>query len=224
MDKITFIIPTIGRDTLVDSIQSIINQTSDNWNVIIIFDGCKNTLSKNFTLNEKISIYEIEKTNCVINQASDVRNYGLQYVSTKWVGFIDDDDTISNDYVSHFLDEVNKYNFDLYIYRMINSDLKIFPSLESRKIIPCDVGISFIVKNDIFKTIKFQNSHCEDYDFINNVKNNNHLIMISNKIKYFIKSKPDAYLNKLLNLNDFYTIFINGINPFILIKYFENII
>ena len=36
MDKISFIIPTIGRDTLVDSIQSIINQTSDNWNVIII--------------------------------------------------------------------------------------------------------------------------------------------------------------------------------------------
>ena len=40
----------------------------------------------------------------------------------------------------------NIFNFDLFIYRMINQDLKIFPSLLSKDLIPCDVGISFIAK------------------------------------------------------------------------------
>ena len=40
---ITFIIPTIGRETLNHSINSIINQTNKNWKCIIVFDGVKTT-------------------------------------------------------------------------------------------------------------------------------------------------------------------------------------
>ena len=40
-NKITFIIPTIGRPTLSKSIESLINQTNKNWEAIIIFDGIK---------------------------------------------------------------------------------------------------------------------------------------------------------------------------------------
>ena len=41
---ITFIIPTIGRETLKNSIDSLINQTDHDWNAIIIFDGIKKIL------------------------------------------------------------------------------------------------------------------------------------------------------------------------------------
>ena len=41
MNKITFIIPTIGRDTLSNTIKSLEEQTNQNWNAIIIFDGIK---------------------------------------------------------------------------------------------------------------------------------------------------------------------------------------
>ena len=168
-DIITFIIPSIGKESLKYSIESLTNQTSQNWKAIIVFDGCKNNLNE--TLNDdKFSIYEINKTSCVINQASEVRKFALQYVDTKWVAFLDDDDTISTDYVEYFLKQTNIFQFDLFIYRMINKDLKIFPSLESKDIIPCDVGISFIVKKTIFDSIQFENSHCEDYDFLHLVK------------------------------------------------------
>ena len=222
MDIITFIIPSIGRDTLINSINSILDQTSEKWNAIIIYDGCKNILNENI-INDKIKYYEIEKTKCVINQASDVRNYGLQFVNSKWVAFLDDDDTIANDYVEYFFKQVEKYNFDLYIYRMINENFKIFPSIESKTLIPCDVGISFIVKKSVFNNIKFENSHCEDYDFLNLVKKNNYLIIISNSVKYFVKSKFENYKKNQLNFNENLNIFINGINPFIFVNYLKNL-
>lgn len=221
-DIITFIIPSIGRDSLKNSIESLKNQTSENWRVIIVFDGCKNTLNNDIE-NDKIFIYEIDKTSCVINQASDVRNFALQFVETKWVAFLDDDDTISNDYVEYFFKESKIYQFDLYIYRMINKDLKIFPSLESKDILPCDIGISFIAKKTIFDSIQFKNSHCEDYDFLNLVKRNKYLILISNTIKYFVKSSNENYLDEQLEFGDYYKLFINGINPFIYLHYFYSL-
>ena len=222
LEYITFIIPSIGRNSLLNTIDSLKNQNNNNWKAIIIFDGCKSILNENY-INNQISFHEIEKTNCVINQASDVRNYALQFVESNWIAFLDDDDTISNDYVDYFLNQKNIFNFDLFIYRMINQDLKIFPSLLSRDLIPCDVGISFIAKKDIFNKIKFENSHCEDYDFLNLVKKNNYLILISNTIKYFVKSNYIDYKEKQLEYSENYKVFINGINPFGLLNFYSNI-
>ena len=39
--SITFIIPTIGRNTLEKAIQSIENQSINEWKIIVIFDGIK---------------------------------------------------------------------------------------------------------------------------------------------------------------------------------------
>jgi glycosyltransferase involved in cell wall biosynthesis len=55
---ITFIIPTIGRKTLINSIESIINQTNTDWKIIVIFDGIKSNININ---NPKITILEIDK-------------------------------------------------------------------------------------------------------------------------------------------------------------------
>jgi len=39
MALVTFIIPTIGRDTLQRSIDCLLEQTIQEWKAIIIFDG-----------------------------------------------------------------------------------------------------------------------------------------------------------------------------------------
>ena len=107
---------------------------------------------------------------------------------------------------------------------MINKDLTILPSLLSKDVIPCDIGISFIVKRTIFDSIQFKNSHCEDYDFLNLVKKNKNLILISNTIKYFVKSNEEEYLEEQLEYGDCYKIFINGTNPFIYLHYFHKLL
>ena len=57
-NTITFIIPTIGRKTLIKSIKSLQNQTNQNWNAIIIFDGIKSNININ---DPRIKIIEIDK-------------------------------------------------------------------------------------------------------------------------------------------------------------------
>lgn len=74
MDNITFIIPTIGRISLNNSINSLLNQTVKKWNAIIIFDGIKCNIENN---DSRIQIIEIEKKGININSAGNVRNYGM---------------------------------------------------------------------------------------------------------------------------------------------------
>ena len=224
-DYITIIIPSIGRETLKNSIQSLFDQTLNKWKVIIVYDGCKNILDSNLLNDKRISYYEIEKSNGVINQAGDVRNYGMRFVESKWVGFLDDDDCLGKNYVEYFFKNCELFHFDIFIYRMIQEDLKIFPSLLSKDIIPCDVGISFIMNIELFREcgLKFENSHCEDYDFLYMVKKKNHLILISHYIQYFIKSCENDFVDKnVLLLNDLNNVvFINGFNPNCLINYYN---
>ena len=151
----------------------------------------------------------------------------MQFVESKWVGFLDDDDCVGKDYVKYFFESCNLFHFDVFIYRMIQKDLKIFPSLASKDIIPCDVGISFVMNIRLFRDcgLKFENSHCEDYDFLHLVKRKNYLLLISHYIQYFVKSCEDDYIKKNIklqyDLNN--VVFINGINPYCLINYYNNI-
>jgi len=38
---ITFIIPSINRDSIIRTIDSLLKQTNNNWKCIIVYDGVK---------------------------------------------------------------------------------------------------------------------------------------------------------------------------------------
>ena len=230
LNSVTFIIPSIGRYTLHDTVLSLINQTNINWQAIIIFDGCKNNLDWDHIFKEKdktirdiilkkITCYEIEKTNGVINQASDVRNYGIQKVEpySQWIGFLDDDDTIHPHYVQYFLEEKNLFDFDIYIYRMI-MDNRIIPSHNCYDFTLGDVGISFLCKKEIFKNIYFQNSHTEDFDFLAKARINNYKLIISEKIYYYVKQNSNQMEEYPSDLPIYNKIFINCLNPMLFLE------
>ena len=42
---ITFIIPTIGRETLEQSLDSLLTLKEINWNAVVLFDGVKNNIT-----------------------------------------------------------------------------------------------------------------------------------------------------------------------------------
>jgi len=191
-ETITFIIPTIGRNTLNNSIQSLIEQTNKNWKAIIIFDGIKSNIDKKYLENENIKIIEIEKMGLNQNNAGNVRNYGMSLVETTWIAFLDDDDIISNDYVDLFYKElnINKYNnidLDVIIFRMKIGD-RIIPKLNIDNFYICDVGISFILKKEIYDNgIKFIPDGAEDFLYLDNIRKNGYKMMICPHIKYFVR-------------------------------------
>ena len=187
---ITFIIPTIGRQSLQNSINSLLNQTINDWHAIIIFDGIKCNIDNNYTLNDnRIKIIEIEKTGININSAGNVRNYGMSFVTTEWIAFLDDDDTIANDYIETFNNELIKYDdIDVLIFRMIDDNGRIIPKIDADNFYLCDVGISFIIRKEIFDDgLKFIADGAEDFLYLDAIRREEYKMMIVPHIKYFIR-------------------------------------
>jgi glycosyltransferase involved in cell wall biosynthesis len=187
---ITFIIPTLGRDTLLNSILSLYNLNNINWKAIIIFDGVKNK----FEINDpRIKIIEIKKygKEDKKNSAGLVRNIGFQYVETKWIGFLDDDDYLSPNYIDYLLTEIENFpNIDACIFRMGYENGTILPSKLDKNIIRNKVGISFAIKKNITEKINFINSPFEDYIFLKNIINFKYKTLLSSYVAYFVRTFP----------------------------------
>lgn len=193
---ITFIIPTIGRHTLINSIKSIENQTIKNWKAIIIFDGYfptdTNLLISLNNDNRFLPIY-IDKTGqkgIVHNSAGKVRNIGMSLVKTEWIGFLDDDDTLLPTYTSKLLEEVRLNPIaDVIIFRMLEAaKFLITPSLENSKLVVGNVGISFCLKTKLVPGFNFEQSEVEDFTLINKLNNSNIKMIISPYITYLVNS------------------------------------
>lgn len=78
--------PTIGRDTLQQSIGSVAYQTFGNWHLNVIFDGIEPTI-KDY---DKISVFKIDGPNN--DSGATARNTGALYANTEWLMWLDDDD------------------------------------------------------------------------------------------------------------------------------------
>ena len=184
--NITFIIPTIGRSTLLKTIESLKNQTNNLWKAIIIFDGIDSTIENN---DDRITILKSEKLGINTNKAANVRNYGIKFATTEWVAFLDDDDSISNDYIDKFLNEITLFNqVEILVFRMLNNDGRILPELDSSKLEFHHVGISFAVKKSLFDSgLIFHPSHCEDFIYLYNCVKNGCKLIISPYITYFVR-------------------------------------
>lgn len=187
MSYITFIIPTLGRQTLSRTIDSIYLQKSNDWKAIIIFDGIKNNLSGKYANDKRIIILEKPKTGFInsrnISFAGEVRNYAFDLVDTKWIGFIDDDDVILPNYIEELKKEDDEKK-DFILFRM-NYD-KVVPKIGINTIIHNEAGISFVVKNEIVKkhNLRFKNDGSEDFHFLKNMENLGLKYIVSEAITY----------------------------------------
>ena len=183
---ITFIIPTIGRETLKNTLISLQNQTIQNWYAILIFDGCNQNINN---IDNRIKIIFSNKLGTNINNAGLVRNYGIRTANTKWIAFLDDDDVIDETYLEKFYEELKLNNdFDVLIFRM-NLCGRVIPSLNTNNFYINNVGISFITKKEIFdKGIKFVANGAEDFFLLNQIRKNNYKMIISPYVTYYVKN------------------------------------
>ena len=186
--KITFIIPSIGRETLKDTIESLEKQTNSGWNAIIAFDGCSPTFE---TQDPRIRIIQTEeKLGKDINSAGLVRNAAIRYVETEWIAFVDDDDTLAHNYVETFYQEsATEPAVDVIIFRMTHYG-GIVPNLSTDDFYMGSVGISFAMRLHIFQAgIEFIPDGYEDYDILNRIREKKYKMMISPFVRYFVRQQ-----------------------------------
>lgn len=192
---IDFIVPSVGRETLPNSCNSLLNQTNPQWKCYVGFDGLeKSQVSDELILDDpRIQyLYLPEKlgTSDFHGNAGRVRNRIMDSIENRseWTGFLDDDDTLSQYYVEILANEVQKEKFDCYVFRM-NHDGNIIPAYDMNVIQQNHVGISFCVNTKflIDNNIKFVNNNAEDFLFLQSIMEHGGKIKILPFVGYFVR-------------------------------------
>lgn len=214
---IDFVIPSVGRPTLLRSIRSLINQGSFfrdrniDWRAFVGFDGiAEDAIDKNIlTYDDRVTyFYSPTKIGLTGNwgegysqsNAGLVRNWIISQIKSpnEWIGFLDDDDTLTNYYLDTFSIELKSKEFDCCVFRMRYDPggEKIIPPLGVNQIIENQVGISFCVNKKFLKKsgVKFDNDIKEDYKFLKSLENSGAKIYISNYVTYNVNSINYDYI------------------------------
>lgn len=117
--KVTIIIPAYNcQNTIEKSIHSLLNQTYNNLEVIVVNDGSidntKNIIEKIASIDKRVFYYNIDN-----HGVSYSRNYGLSKATGEYVMFLDSDDYYIDNTVDICVKNLLKSDSDLLIFGMI---------------------------------------------------------------------------------------------------------
>jgi glycosyltransferase involved in cell wall biosynthesis len=104
--KFSLVIPTYNRaNYLGDALRSIIQQTYDNWEVIIIDDGgTDNSKEVVDAFNDKRMIYHYQQN----SERGAARNAGTKLSTGDYITFLDSDDYLLPGYFSNAIEMISK--------------------------------------------------------------------------------------------------------------------
>lgn len=197
---ITFLIPSIGRETLLRTIDSLYKQTNNSWECYVGFDGIRESdINFNLPKDERINYRFYQEKSGVVNTnkfghscAGHVRNKLIDETirgKSKWIGFVDDDDSLTEDYVEELSVIGNDYDICIFTMSYDPTNSKLIPTPQTRKVQHCNVGISFCVKSDFIRktNLRFVQNTGEDYIFLAQAELMGAKILFTDKICYRVR-------------------------------------
>lgn len=162
MPKVTIIIPVYNSEKYISNcINSILNQTYKDYEILIVNDGSSDNSQK------IIDEYKVKNPNKIIsiNQenkgVSQTRNESILKANSKYIMFVDNDDYLDNDYIEKFVSTIESGDFDIVLggYRRITETGKILKQISlkneewSKFMIPAPWAKiykkEFLIKNNI---------------------------------------------------------------------------
>lgn len=125
--RISVIVPVYNvEDYLQKCIDSILNQTYKNIEIILVDDGstdnCPDICDKNAKSDKRIVV--MHKKN---GGLSDARNVGLSICSGEYITFVDSDDTLSSDFIENLYSAIRKHGVNISIapYTIVSGEKEI---------------------------------------------------------------------------------------------------
>lgn len=111
MCKLSIIVPVYQvKNYLNQCINSIISQTFTEWELIVIDDGSTDGSAEICNTYESDKIRVIHQPNAGLSSA---RNRGLEIANGQYIGFIDSDDFIAEDYFETLIALAERFNADI---------------------------------------------------------------------------------------------------------------
>jgi glycosyltransferase involved in cell wall biosynthesis len=188
---ITFVIPTIGRESLPQTLESLIKQSVPDWKAVVVFDGIEPSIQ---IVDPRISVARVQKTGWLEDNLNGrggyVRNAGIKLADTEWIGFVDDDDALDPTYIEALKAALAQDPIaEVVIFRMKFWDGGIKPKLGAATFELEGVGISFCVRRRLFaeENFWFVQSHIEDFLLLDTLRRAGKRIVLSSAITYLIR-------------------------------------
>ena len=116
--KVSVIVPVYDCEKYLDGcIRSILAQTYDNLEVLLIDDGATDdsgTVCERYQGDERVRVWHRENSG-----VSATRNFGIAEATGEYLVFVDSDDTIEPDMVSSLVNNIEKNQADCAVCGMI---------------------------------------------------------------------------------------------------------
>lgn len=160
----SIIIPTYNRAEFIKkTIESILKQDYDNFEIIIVDDGSKDNTEEVISAIQSDKIKYFKKEN---GERGAARNYGIARAKGDYITFLDSDDLLYQNHFSTALKMVEQNtNCEIFhlAYEMRNANGKLlfqqnkFPKTANKKLITGNhlSCIGVFVRQDIIKTVNF---------------------------------------------------------------------
>ena len=210
--KISIIVPVYNAGQYLEKcVKSIINQTYDNLEIILVNDGSTDNsleICKRFTESDK-RISLINKENGGVSSA---RNRGIDKASGDYIGFVDSDDYISVDMYEKLLDSILKNEADISEcgYYMVDSSYNLTDELRLKDTVitgSYNCSYNYLIGNNatnfnwnklykasIFENVRFPKLKYSE-DFVVNVKAHyycNKKVTINDCCYYYYNNETSA--------------------------------
>lgn len=205
-DLVSVIIPVYNVEDYLDNcINSVINQSYKNLEIILVDDGSTDSCSKkcdNWRKKDK-RIKVIHKENGGLSSA---RNVGIDLSTGSYITFIDSDDDIEYDYIEYLYSLIKKYNAKMSIcsYSVIknkvtnwgiNLEEKNLSTVECLDNLLCEKGFSVSACAKMYEKTLFDDIIFPDGKVCEDNGTTYKLIMKCANIAYGNKSKYNYYIH-----------------------------
>jgi glycosyltransferase involved in cell wall biosynthesis len=105
---------TNREEKLKRAVNSVIKQTFQDWELIVIADGCEKTfdiIEQNFIDDKRIECTQIRKQTM---WSGAPRNYGISIATGEYIIYLDSDDVWGEDHLQIVSDNISSYNWAYY--------------------------------------------------------------------------------------------------------------
>lgn len=123
--NVSIITPVYNVERCIEkTINSIINQSSKNFELLLIDDGSKDKsieIAEKLLINSDVNYRIISQENSGVSAA---RNYGISEAKGEYVCFLDSDDYIHKDYIKLMYEQAAAFKYDLVFCDYVQVDSK----------------------------------------------------------------------------------------------------
>lgn len=212
---ISIIIPVYKVEKYLEKcIQSVINQTYENLQIILVDDGspdnCGKICDEYAKKDHRIEV--IHKSN---GGLSDARNKGLEIAKGEYIGFVDSDDYIEADIYEVLYNLLKQYNADVSIcnfytvsqgkiaIKNVDSGIKEYTRIEILKEILLDNDIQSyawnkLYKRELFGEIKYPvGKKYEDIGTTFYLLEKCNKVVVTGKPEYYYINRQDSIVNNV---------------------------